>query len=103
MANANYFLQIDVNCWFWQIKLDPESREYTTFITYFGTYYFQRIPFGISSAPENFQRQMTTILAEVDSVLCYMDDVLVFGTTAEEHDQRLERVFTTFRLQWTNT
>ena len=70
---------MDANCGFWQIKLDPESTEYTTFITPFGRYYFQRMPFGISSAPENFQRQMTTILEGVEGVLCHMDDVLVFG------------------------
>ena len=92
LANAKYFSKMDANCGFWQIKLDPESTEYTTFITPFGRYYFQRMPFGISSAPENFQRQMTTILEGVEGVLCHMDDVLVFGTTAEEHDQRLERV-----------
>ena len=83
---------MDANCGFWQIKLDPESTEYTTFITPFGRYYFQRMPFGISSAPENFQRQITTTLEGVEGVLCHMDYVLVFGTTAEEHDQRLERV-----------
>lgn len=92
LANAKYFSKMDANCGFWQIKLHKESREYTTFITPFGRYYFKRMPFGISSAPENFQRQMTTMLEGVEGVLCHMDDVLVFGSTTEEHDQRLECV-----------
>lgn len=92
LANAKFFSKMDANCGFWQIKLHPESWEYTTFITPFGRYYFKRMPFGISSAPENFQRQMTTMLEGVEGVLCHMDDVLVFGSTSEEHDQRLENV-----------
>ena len=59
------------------------------FITPFGRYYLNRLPFDIASAPEHFQKQMETILAGQEGVLCHMDDVLIFGRTQQEHDARL--------------
>ena len=92
LAGATVFSKIDANSGFWQIPLDENSRELTTFITPFGRYYFNRLPFGIASAPEHFQCQMETILAGQEGVLCHMDDVLIFGQTQQEHDTRLHAV-----------
>ena len=64
-----------------RVLADSAGRELTTFITPFGRYHFNRMPFGISSAPEHFQRQMEKILAGQKGILCHMDDVLVFWTT----------------------
>ena len=89
LAGATVFSKIDANSGFWQIPLDEGSRELTTFITPFGRYYFNRLPFGITSAPEHFQRQMETILAGQEGVLCHIDDVPIFGHTQQEHDTRL--------------
>ena len=61
----------------------------TTFITPFGRYCFHKLPFGISSAPEHFQKQMSQILASLKGVLCQMDDVLVFSSDKAEHNIRL--------------
>ena len=60
-----------------------------TFITPFGRYGFNRLPFGIASAPEHFQKQMEAILAGQEGVLCHMDIVLIFVRTQQEHDTRL--------------
>ena len=89
LAGATVFSKIDANSGFWQIPLDESSRELTTFITPFGRYHFSRLPFGITSAPEHFQRQMETILTGQEGVLCHIDDVLIFGRTQQEHDARL--------------
>ena len=72
--------------------LDRQSALLTTFITRFGRYCFHRRPFGITSAPEHFQRRMSDLLNGLEGVVCMMDDVLVHGRTTEEHDERLERV-----------
>ena len=92
LAGAQVFSTLDANSGFWQIPLDRESALLTTFITPFGRYCFHRLPFGITSAPEHFQRRMSDILNDLEGVVCMMDDVLVHGRTAEEHDQRLDKV-----------
>jgi len=71
--------KLDANSGFWQIPLAKESRKLTTFIMPFGCYCFNKLPFGVSSAPEHFQKRMSTILDGLASVLCFMDDLLIFG------------------------
>ena len=63
-----------------------------TFITPFGQYCFNRVPFGITSAPEYFQKRMSQILAGLPGVVCMIDDTLVYGGTQEEHDRSLKAV-----------
>ena len=89
IAGARIFSKLDANSGFWQIPLSDNSALLTTFITPFGRYCFQRLPFGITSAPEHFQRRMSSILRGTAGVVCLMDDVLVYGESQEEHDERL--------------
>ena len=92
LSGAKIFSKLDANSGFWQIPLSPSSRLLTTFITPVGRYCFNKLPFGISSAPEHFQRRMSEILVDLPGVVCQMDDILVFGKTQSEHDQHLEAV-----------
>ena len=89
LTGARFFSKLDANSGFWQIPLSSASRLLTTFITPSGRYCFNKLPFGIASAPEHFQKRMNAILHGLDGVLCLMDDVLVFGRDQEEHNQRL--------------
>ena len=84
--------KLDSNSGFWQIPLAEESQLLTTFIIPYGQFCFNKLPFGISSAPELFQKRMTQILEGLDGVVCQIDDVLIFGTTRAEHDARLVAV-----------
>ena len=93
LAGARVFSTLDANSGFWQIPLDRKSALLTTtFITPFGRYCFHRLPFGITSAPEHFQRRMSDILTGLEEVVGMMDDVLVHGRTTEEHDECLDKV-----------
>ena len=94
LAGATIFSKLDANCGFWQIPLSEESHNLTTFITPFGRYAFNKLPFGISSAPDHFQRRINQILAGQEGALCHMDDVLIFGHTQQEHDSRVNAVLT---------
>ena len=92
IAGARVFSKLDANSGFWQIPLSKESSLLTTFITPYGRFCFNRLPFGITSAPEHFQRRMSVILRDLDGVVCLIDDILVHGKTQQEHDERLRAV-----------
>ncbi|KAJ8381193.1 hypothetical protein SKAU_G00019710 [Synaphobranchus kaupii] len=91
MTGAKYFSKMDASNGFWQLKLDEESAKLCTFNTPFGRYSYQRLPFGISSAPEIFHRAMEQIVEGLEGVRVYVDDLVVWGSTQEEHDTRLEK------------
>ena len=92
LSKGVMFSKLDANSGFWQVILDPKCKLLTTFVTPWGRFCFKRMPFGISSAPEYFQRTMEKILHGLEGVICLMDDILVYGKTAEEHWKRLKRV-----------
>lgn len=94
ISGATVFSKLGSNSGFWQIPLAEKFQPLTTFLTPFGRYCLNTImPFRISSAPEHFQKRMIKILTGLRGVLCLMDDVLVFGSKTEEHDERLRATF----------
>lgn len=94
LPGAKVVSKLDANSGFWQRKLTKKSKLLTTFITPLGRYCFTRLPFGISSAPEHFQRSMQKVLNGVEGQECQMDDILIHGGDQEEHDRHLEAVLT---------
>lgn len=97
LAGAKGLSKLDANSRFWQILLTEKSRLLTTFITPFGRYCFTKLPFGISSGPELFQKRMSQILSGLDGVVCLIDDILVTGKDTKEHDERLLAVLQRIR------
>lgn len=97
LEGARFFTKLDATSGFWQVPLHKESMLLTTFITPEGRYYFKRLPFGISSAPEHFQKRISQLTDGIDGVLCHADDVLIIGQDRAEHDSRLHRVLQKFR------
>ena len=89
LGQGKVFSKLDANSGFWQVPLDEQSRLLTTFITPFGRFCFNRLPFGICSAPEIFQRTMSGILEGLDGTICQMDDVLIGGKDQVQHDERV--------------
>ena len=97
VKGAQVFSKLDANSGFWQIPLSEQSALLTTFITPFGRYCFNRLPFGITSAPEHFQRRMSSILEGLEGFVSRTDDVLVYGKDQQEHDERLMAVLQRLR------
>lgn len=92
LAGATVFTTLDAKAGFHQVPLDPSSSEICTFGTPFGRYCFLRLPFGIASAPEVFQRVLSEIFEGIEGVRVYIDDILIWGRDQAEHDERLLRV-----------
>lgn len=95
LKDAKIFSVLDAKNGFWQVKLDEESSFLTTFNTPFGRFRWMRMPFGINSAPEVWQRKMHEFAENLKGVEVIADDFLVsgYGNTEEEaihdHDQNL--------------
>src|SRR5699024_8262842 len=87
-AGCRYYTCLDLNWGFWNVPLTEECRKYTAFITPFGLFEYNVIPFGIRNSPGEFQRAMDLALAEhlaKDNVLCYIDDIILYGDELESH------------------
>ncbi|XP_055525274.1 uncharacterized protein K02A2.6-like isoform X2 [Wyeomyia smithii] len=92
LVKAKVFSRLDVESAFHQVEISRRSREITTFITSRGLFRYTRLMFGISCAPELFQKIMEQILSGCDGCVVFIDDVLVFGADQAEHDLRLKMV-----------
>ena len=93
MNEAKYFTKLDASSGFWQIPLDDSSSYLCTFATPFGRYRFCRLPFGIKSAPEVFQKEILRHFGDLPGVVNFEDDLCVWSKTLEEHVERLKNVF----------
>ena len=97
LAKAKVFSVLDAKDGFWQVRLSEESSDLTTFSTPFGRYKWLRLPFGISTAPEEFQRRQHEIIEGLEGVQVIADDFLVYGQgdsyeeAVIDHDRNLRR------------
>ena len=89
---AKCFSRLDLKSAFNQMELDEESRHLTTFITHDGLFRYKRVCFGLASAPSCFQRMMSSILHGIPGVTCFIDDIVVYGKTRQDHDTNLRMV-----------
>ena len=99
MVGAWFFSTMDLKSGFWQVKMAKDSQQYTAFtVGSMGVYEFLRMPYGLCNAPATFQRLMQNCLRELNLTyaLIYLDDVIVFSRTEEEHLHRLQVVFDRF-------
>ena len=91
------FSTLDLSAAFHQLELTEESKKYTTVNTHKGLYHFNKVPYGIASAPAIFQETMEKILNGIPRVAIFIDDVIISGTSVEEHNTILKQVLDRFR------
>ena len=94
LSRAKLFSVMDARSGYWQVDVAREDREKTAFITHVGHFEYLRMLFGLMNAPSTFQRLMDVTLAgfKWNQCLVYLDDIIVFANTMEEHFRRLQNV-----------
>jgi len=99
LQGNKFFSTIDLSSGYYQVPMNEKDKCKTAFMTKRGQYEFNRMPMGLNGAPATFQRAMNVILRELvwEQCVVYLDDVLVFGKTLEEHNKRLRDVLERFR------
>ena len=98
LGNAKYFTSLDLAAGYWQVRVANNSIEKTAFITHGGLYEFRVMPFGLTNVPAVFQRLMQQVLQGLNPtegpsfVSVYIDDVLIFSRSLEEHLRHIGQV-----------
>lgn len=98
LSSARYISTLDLTKGYWQVPVAEESQEKTAFVTSFGKYHFKKMPFGLRGAPSVFQRMMNSLFGDVtDHVAAYIDDLVIFSRTFEEHLVHLQETLDRLR------
>ena len=100
MVGARLFSSMDLKSGFWQVKMSEESQQYMAFtVGSLGVYEFLRMPYGLCNVPATFQRLMQNCLSELNLTyaLIYLDDVIIYSKTEEDHLHQLSTVFERFQ------
>lgn len=94
LTGAQYFSKLDLHSGYWQIEVDEADRHKTAFITRYGLYEWNVMPFGLSGAPATFQRAMNDLFRDLldKGVVVYLDDVLIYAPDAPSHLHLLDTV-----------
>lgn len=94
LTGSKWFSVLDLRSGYYQVEMSEEHKEKTAFLCPLGFFQFERMPQGITGAPATFQRLMEKAVGDMNllQVLVYLDDLIVFGKTLEEHEQRLLKV-----------
>lgn len=102
LGGGRWFSTLDLRSGYWQISMSEDSKEKTAFITHNGLYEFNVLPFGLCNSPATFQRLTTHALRRLEWDIClvYIDDLIIFSRTFDDHLLHLEKVFK--RLQEAN-
>ena len=93
LKEAKFFLTIDLRSGYYHIALGKDSRAKTAFVTPFGKYKFLQVPFGLAQAPAFFQHLINKVLDNCPFAMTYLDDIIIFSDTEEEHLAHIEEIF----------
>ncbi|RXN11607.1 Retrovirus-related Pol polyprotein from transposon 412 [Labeo rohita] len=94
LSGSKWFTVLDLKSGYYQIEVEEADKEKTAFVTPLGFWEFNRMPQGITNAPSTFQRLMERCVGDMNlhEVLVFLDDLIIFSDSLEEHERRLMRV-----------
>lgn len=95
LAGASWFSTLDIVSGYWQCEMEEEDKPKTAFTSHMGLFQFQVLSYGISNAPSCYERLMELVLRGLrwENCLCYLDDIIVFGSSFEQAVENLKTVF----------
>ena len=92
------FSTLDLRSGYYHIGLSHSAKPKTAFvISGMGKYEFNRVPFGLAQAPAHFQKLINEVLTDCNFAMGYLDDIIIFSKTEEEHLEHLETIFNRLR------
>lgn len=97
LGNSKFFGKIDLKSGYWQVLIDEKDKEKTAFACHKGLFHFNVMPFGISTAPSIFQELANIVLEGCNFATAYLDDIIIFSKTYEEHLIHIQEVFDRLR------
>ncbi|KMQ85817.1 enzymatic polyprotein endonuclease reverse [Lasius niger] len=99
LGNAKYFITLDLASGYHQIPMAERDKNKTAFSIPYGHYEFNRMPFGLKNTPATFQRLMNSVLKGIQELRClvYLDDIVIYGSSLEDHNKRLAEVLRRLR------
>ena len=100
LGQAQYFSTLDLASGYWQIEMDPATKDKSAFTTHSGLFEFEHMPFGLCNTPATFQRLVQAVLTGMEWDFCFVyldDNILVFSRMFEEHLDHLQQVFDRLR------
>ncbi|KAL7824273.1 hypothetical protein SRHO_G00342580 [Serrasalmus rhombeus] len=94
LSGSRWFTVLDLKSGYYQLEVEPADRPKTAFTTPFGTWQFRKLPQGLTNSPATFQRTMERVMAGINlqEVIAFLDDLIIFSSTLEEHKERLMTV-----------
>ena len=92
LHGCKYSSALDQSSSYWNIEVHPDSVPLLTFNTPFGRYAYKRLPFGLVSSQDVFQRAVDETFSDIPDVCCIADNVLIAARTREEHDLAINRI-----------
>ena len=94
LHGAKIFTTLDLRSGYYHIGLDKESKAKTAFVTPFGKYKFNTVPFGLAQAPAYFQQLISIVLQDCSEfAMVYLDNIIIFSKNEEEHLKHIEIIF----------
>ena len=89
LTGAKVFSKLDLKSAYHQLEIKEESRDLTAFTSHVGQFRYKRLPFGLANGPSAYMKVISTILKDCPNTACYLDDILIFGSSTESHDASL--------------